>query len=390
VARTSWLLTLGLIGAGLFGWAQLGFRALPVSLGGGPDAVLGMVALAATYSTVGLLIADRRPGNVIAWLFIAVGFGIGSILPVDVLVASAHTVLRPVPQATLLLAWWNSSSNLPIAASLVLAIILLFPTGRPIARRWWAALWAGVGGSALVTIGVGLRPSGLIWFPSLANPFAVPRAEPVLGGLTVAGVMLLLAALGAAITSVVVRFRSADAGLRNQLHWAGTAAIVAGIAAVPALVVRYTPLGAGSGESLVTVAVAGQMLIPLGVGIATLHCHLYDIELLVDRSLVYLPLVGLLGGLYAASVTLVQRLFVTLTGDTSDVAIIVSSLLIAWVFTPLRKLLEGAVERHVRPGPAPAEPAPAATEDEILSLESELQSVRARVARLEMAIGAAA
>src|SRR5205814_8583727 len=134
------------------------------------------------------------------------------------------------------------------------------------------------------------------------------------------------------------------------------------------------------------VAAVGLLLVPVAVGIAVTRYRLYQIDHLISRTLVYVPLTAVLAGLYAATVTLLQRTFQSVTGNSSDAAIIISTLILASVFTPIRKWLEAIVERRFKPPGGKAQ----VDESEIDGLsegpawEARVAAVALRVVRAEL------
>jgi hypothetical protein len=142
-------------------------------------------------------------------------------------------------------------------------------------------------------------------------------------------------------SALLVRYRRAGPEERAQLRWVAVAVTIFVAQLVVSIVLPSLDLFALT-----------LPLLPISVGIAILRYRLYDIDLIISRALVYIPLTGLLGGLYAASVALFQRVFIALTGDRSDGAIIITTLILAGTFTPVRKALEGAVDARFRPARA--------------------------------------
>jgi hypothetical protein len=153
----------------------------------------------------------------------------------------------------------------------------------------------------------------------------------------------------------VFRYRDAGSEQRAQLKWV--------VAAVSVFAVSLVVSILGGTDTFDFVI----PLLPLSVGIAMLRYHLYDIDLIIRRALIYVPLTALLGGLYAASVALFQRLFVVVTGDRSDAAIVITTLILATLFTPARKALEGAVDRRFKPDSTP--PLASAASDRLVPLD---------------------
>ena len=148
--------------------------------------------------------------------------------------------------------------------------------------------------------------------------------------------------------SLVLRYRQADVEESAQIRWI---ALVAGIAAV-ALAVAALQLDGGplDGVSEVAfgVALVVLALMPIAVGIAITRYRLYDIDRLINRALVYGSLTAILAGVFTAAIGLAQRLFVATTGQTSDAAIVLTTLVVATLYAPLRKRLEALVDRHFK------------------------------------------
>src|SRR5205814_2504800 len=168
------------------------------------------------------------------------------------------------------------------------------------------------------------------------NPLAVDALPPWLRSLSYPLVAIgIMGATLLGILAVFVRYRRGDSVDRQQLRWFLAAVALA------ALPLAVTPIPAIGGPGTGLLAAIGLLLVPISVGIAVTRYRLYEIDHLISRTLVYVPLTALLAGLYAAVVTLLQRVFQSVTGDRSDAAIIISTLILASVFTPIRKWLEG-------------------------------------------------
>jgi hypothetical protein len=246
--------------------------------------------------------------------------------------------------------------QLPASGAPLVVVLLLFPSGRPVWRHFWlAASLAGLG-CLLMTVGSMLEPDGLLWYPSLPNPTGVPTSFlPFLVGARVVGMIALVLSLGLAASWLASRFRAGDRHQRRQLGWI----LVGGLAMVftlgPLFAVRYA-LGAPdfTGEQLVFIAAVGGILFPITVTVAALREHLFGIEGIVTRTLIYVPMMAILGGFYTASVMLLQKIFMAFTGNPSDAAVVMATLLMAGALTPLRRSLEGLVERHTRSRGSPA------------------------------------
>jgi hypothetical protein len=351
LARAAAAVTVAGLALSLGIWANEGFIPARASAMVGPVALAAEVVLAVAYTGVGYLLAARQPRNAIGWLFLAIGVAGAMTLPGNFLVAGLHDSIRVSPIYTVTWAWATSSFHLPLVAALMIVVILLFPDGRPRSRLAASALPLAVAGATIIATGLAVDPNGLLWFPTLPNPFAAPRsvAGPIVS-LRGLGLAMLVLAVAIATTSMVVRYRSATAEQRQALKRMAAAMGLLVATGVPFLVTRYgvrTTMGAA--EAMLVTTLVAATLLPAAAAVGVMRHRLYDIDLILNRTLVYVPVMAILSGLYAASVTFFQRVFVTLTGDTSDVAIVMTTLVLASAFTPVRKAVEGFVERRWKP-----------------------------------------
>jgi hypothetical protein len=225
-------------------------------------------------------------------------------------------------------------------------LLPLFPTDRLIGPRWRIVMVITVIGVVVLDLGELFRLGELDHerFPGLQNPVAAPAdwtlAVDVLSllGNALVSVAVLLGAL-----SLVVRYRRADAVEAAQLRWfalvAGLAAVAFAISSVPVEPVSDIAFGAG----LVLLS-----LTPIAIGIAITRYRLFEIDRLINRTLVYGSLTAILAGVFTAAIGLAQRVFVAATGETSDAAIVLTTLVVATLYAPLRKRLEAIVDRRFR------------------------------------------
>ena len=332
-----------------------GFRAMPVTFGRTPVGVLGLVLSPICYAAVGGVLAAFAPRNPVGWLLLAASITIGVVLPVNVLVTSAHEALRPPSDVIVWVAWARTSFGTPVMVPLLIATALVFPDGRTPGGHWRLVLLATVAGGALLVLSTAVDPRGLWSYPSLPNPAAMPfELEPLVGWVRVVGAAVLVACLVLAVVALGLRYRRGDRLLRAQLRWIVVAAAVAGAATLPYFAARYIlVVDEAAGEVTAAIAQLGSCALPLAAAFAISRYRLFDVDVLVGRTLVYLPLMAVLGGMYTAGIGLFQRLFVALTGETSDLAVVFSVLVVASAFTPVRRALEAAVDRRF---PAAARP----------------------------------
>jgi hypothetical protein len=147
------------------------------------------------------------------------------------------------------------------------------------------------------------------------------------------------------------------------------------------VVVRYGfQADYATGHLLLATALAAGCLLPVAAAVAILHHRLYDIDLILNRALVYIPLTAMLAGAYAAGVALFQRLFMAVTGDKSDGAVVITTLVLAGLFTPVRNGIQNFVDRRFKPAGAPVHES---HRDEIHTVEQRLEQVEQRLALLE-------
>ena len=334
------------------------------------DTVVQLVGFAA-FAVVGTILLEQSAQR-IGWICLAIGLG-GAITGFSqeyVLFADAHPGTQGVTAAAALEAF----VGFPATVLVFTFLPLLFPDGRLPSPRWRWVAWLAVADIALFVVAFGLTPTGL--FSSRPNPIAiVPPGALTEGVYSTVGIVTVVTGSLCA-SALIVRYQRAGPEVRQQLKWVAAAVAVFAVSLVASI--AFPPLD--------TFAWTLPVL-PLAVGVAVLRYRLYDIDAIISRALVYIPLTAALGGLYAASIALFQRLFVSVTGQSSDAAIVITTLLLAAVFTPARKVLEGAVERRYRmPAAAPVPGASVALDDP--ALEARIAAIAREIVREELASSA--
>ncbi len=224
---------------------------------------------------------------------------------------------------------------------LFLFLALLFPDGRPPSPRWRPFVWL-VGVVVVVgTVAVALWPETAAGFDLTNHPIGIEVATDVINPVE----MVLYALALVAISSLMVRLRRSKGVERQQVKWFAYAVAVLAISAILTYVISETMgirwLGWVS-SVLVMISVVG---LPVAVGIAILRYHLYNIDLIINRTLVYGSLTAVLVLVYLASVVLFQELFRTFTGQKSQLVVVASTLAIAALFNPLRRRIQGLIDR---------------------------------------------
>jgi hypothetical protein len=336
-------------------WVAGGMRPLPVTYGRSAVGVIGVVVAPLVYAGIGGILASRLPRNPIGWLFLTAAMAIGTMLPVNLLVASALESLRPASDAVTAVSWARAVFAVPVMLAALVTAALVFPNGRPLPGWWRWVTVATLAGGALLMFVSAADPLGLPAYPSIPNPTSLPyELAPLIHAFQLLAFAIVVPCIGLAAASVWVRYRRSDAVVRAQLRWIVLGVGIAAIGVIPYLVVRFVvPASDQVGEALAALAQISSVAFPIAAAFAISRYRLFDIDVLIGRTLVYLPLTAMLGGLYTAGIALFQRLFVAVTGETSDVAIILAILMVATAFTPLRRGLEGFVERRF---PALADP----------------------------------
>jgi hypothetical protein len=300
------------------------------------------VLFAVGYSTVGAVIASRSsPENIVGWLFCAIGLSFGVIhfsaeYAIYTLLAQPETLIGGEAAA------WILSWGWVLAVGFIVFLALLFPDGRLPSRRWRWFAWLSL---LLIFTGAvwgAFTPGAILSLGQINNPLGV-EGLPNVWKLTQT-LMLTLTFVSAA--SLFMRLRQARGVERQQIKWFTYTGVVASSAAL----LTYTisePLGAlwlrWGGYVVMQIALIGM---PISLGIAILRYRLYEIDLLINRTLVYGSLTATLVALYFSGIGVLQRVFVLLTGQQSTLAVVASTLLIAALFTPLRRAIQSFIDRR--------------------------------------------
>jgi two-component system NarL family sensor kinase len=298
--------------------------------------------LTIAYGVVGALVAARHPRNPIGWMFCATGFlSALNMLSAGYSLYDQYAMTIPGGEfARWLTTWvWIPNVLLPVTF-----LLLLFPDGRLLSVRWRSVAWAASLGTAVITIGVALYPGPLEELGQTeANPLGIPGGAGLLNALMAAATPLLLAGILGSIASVVVRFRHAAGIVRAQLKWiafAGVIVVVGNIlGSIPWWLWPDDPLS----EELSIIATDFTIVsIVIATGIAILRYRLWDIDIVINRTLVYGSLTTLIVGMYVLIVGSLGTLFQT--GGSLPVSLLATGI-IAMSFQPLRQHLQHDVNR---------------------------------------------
>jgi hypothetical protein len=317
---------LSLLLAGLAGWSLSRYL---------EEYTLPAAFLAVSYSVVGALIASHRPRNPLGWIFLAVGFFQGfdpfaETYAKYVLVTNPGSSLPDGP----LMSWLSAFTWVPGLSLAITFVPLLFPDGSLPSRRWRPVAWLST-----VPLAIFVVLQAYLW--PYRGQIPPPKLGGLIGDLSDLLFPLMLVCGLACVSSLMFRYRRAAGRERQQIKWFAYAAAVFLTANV---VSEFLPFGPIIYLSLLPAA----SLVPVAVGIAILRYRLYDIDVIINRTLVYGALTATLALIYFGGVATTEAIFHALTGEERQpqLAIVVSTLVIAALFMPLRRRIQALIDRR--------------------------------------------
>jgi hypothetical protein len=348
----------------LLAWSVAGvslalyLASVPLYLLSSSDSVPGTIfellggALFLAFPVVGALIAARRPENSIGWVLLVAGLLWNLSGAMDYYyeynAASPGSVPFPIGIAAI-----NSWLWVPAVGLLGTYAFLLFPDGRLPSRRWRPLAWLSGLVIALLSIQIGLTPGPLEGLEGVRNPFGV---LPFSWMTNVAYILVppFLSCMLLSVFSLVLRYRRSRGEERQQIKWIAFAASVVGLLYLIAMIgsivyPQETWFAPGSPLWQILVEYAAIMsftLVPTAIGFAVLRYRLYDIDLVINRALVYGSLTASLALVYVGSVVTLQYAFRLLSGGGSQLVIVASTLAIAALFNPFRRRIQSFVDRR--------------------------------------------
>jgi len=305
---------------------------------------LAFLVAALAFATTGALVASRLPSNPIGWIFCVIGLLIAAgNLPYQYADYALFVSPGSLPGGETAAVLQNLG-GLPPAFGLLGLSLLLFPNGRLPSRRWLPAAAAGVIGVTALAVGLAFRPGPLDEpFEGVRNPFGVGSFE-LMDSLSGLGWLLSAVAVALAAASMIIRLRRSSGQERQQLKWIGLAAAGAGVVMLVNVFSFFLEV---KGISQVRIVVVGLAFVgfPVAAGIAILRHRLYDIDVVINRTLVY---GGLTATLLASYLGLVLLLQFVLSGVTegSGPAVAGSTLAVAALVRPARARIQAAVDRR--------------------------------------------
>jgi len=332
-------------------WSMLavfavGYLAVPLSFANGnvqrePGFYLALTVAFTAFMVVGAVIVAHRPGNALGWIFSAIGLlSSAGVLAMEY--AEYAYLTRPGSLPGAALAAWFSWWWLPILGLIFVFTPLLFPTGRLPSPHWRPVAVTGALAITAVAVLGAVQPTLKLQNEEvyLPNPVGLAGApDPEDGALGAVLLGVLVACMVASVVSVVLRFRRSSGVERQQLKWFTYAAALMLVANV--VTFTFLPEGVAS-DVLFGLSIA---FVPIAAGVAILRHRLYDIDRLINRTLVYATLTAVLGTVYAGAV-LVLGLFGGVGGELPSWAVAGATLAVAALFQPARRRIQAVVDRR--------------------------------------------
>jgi len=285
---------------------------------------------AVAFSVTGALIVSQHPHHAIGWTFVLSGLATAGAV---VLAAYGELALAPgwtLPAGGIA----QDVSHLLIQGGIFLPLtlgLLLFPDGHLLSPRWWIAAAAAVFGLVLRLIG-----------DAVSDPNS---AAPDLGDV---GVLLTVGSALAGLAALALRWRRGGSVLKQQVKWMAAAAVVVVAAFIGDIVINIWNHDFLKNDAEFLVFTLTYTLVPVAAGIAILRYGLYSIDFIINQAIVYIVFTAILAGLYAGITATLQRVFVAVTGQSSEAAIVITVALIATLFTPVRNALQRLVDRRFK------------------------------------------
>ncbi len=304
-------------------------------------ASLSFSIIMVTSVVVGGLVASRRPENPIGWLYLgaALFFALRD-LTAQYAVYGIETNPGTLP---LIRTAAGFSNSIEIVGPILVFIMvpLYFPSGRPVSERWGLVAWLALGGLPVMTVLRAVSPGEAVFGTGIPNPWAAEALHPVVEAIRSVGFAYYIGLIFASAASLAVRFWRSRGEERQQIKLFTFAASF-----VPLWFLINSPIEEASLPLFLVMDALVIAAVPVAAGIAILRYRLYDIDLLINRTLVYAALTTTLVLIYLGGVVVLQRALAFLTGEGSQLAVVASTLAIAALFNPLRRRIRGFIDRR--------------------------------------------
>ena len=331
-----WLLDAAVIVAGLIMFAHAA-RATGADVGDALVGTLAMVAAFFAFPTMGALIIWQRPRNTVGWIFCFIGLGTACT---SFSAAFIQQALANHTDTSIIAGLVDVVGNTiwPLNLGLGTFLLFLFPNGRLPSPRWRFIFWLDVAVVALAVLMGLFQPGYLESHNRVWNPLGITGARPYLDVINIVGGPLFVVCALASVAAIIVRYVTSRDVQRQQIKW-----FAFGVAAMVAILVpSFIVIPEQDTLSNITFGL-GILMLPLGAGIGVLRYRLFDIDVIINRTLVYGLLTAILAGVYFVGVVGVQTL---LRVSNSPFIIVITTLLIAALFQPLRRRLQRFIDRR--------------------------------------------
>ena len=306
----------------------------PEASGGGVGYVVLEALVLTAFGALGAIVASRQPHNPVGWVLALIPLALGVLVVGDRVFWQVALTTGDTDGIAAYAAWLANWAWIPAIVPAFTILPLLFPTGSALSPRWRVLVWTAVVAGAVTLAGTAFAPGPLMGYPAVVNPIAIdsPLVE-VAGGV---GFALLVPTALASIVSLAIRFRRSHGAERQQLKWVAAAAVL--------LPVAFVGFGL-SEQGGFLILLFGLLIVAGAVAIAMLRYRLYDIDVVINRALVYGALTATLAGTYLASVLLLQLALSGLTAG-NGLAVAASTLAAAALFQPARRRIQATVDRR--------------------------------------------
>jgi hypothetical protein len=302
----------------------------------------------ASFAIVGILILGRQPRNPIGWILMVIG--LAWVVPLESYGGFAYS--RGLPGGALFIALSGPTWAPPIGL-MGTVLLLRFPSGKLLSSRWKKVEWLAVIAIFVTVVAILFTPGDLedIGYPDVANPLGINALEPILNALLVF-LLLIPITIAASAVSLILRFRRSAGMERLQIKWLTSAAAAVALIYLIAILASLNSDWGGATTPqwmlfLQNASFASFALIPIAIGFAILRYRLYDIDLVVNRTLVYGLLTALLVGVYVVlAVGLGAALRSVAEQENNSIVIAASTLAVAALFGPARRRIQAFIDRR--------------------------------------------
>jgi hypothetical protein len=320
------------------------------------SSIVGAV-LSLSYGIVGAILTARLPRNPVGWLLTLVGVLTAVTIVGWYYAGYAYASVPPLLPAANVVVWVSVSFGSPAYIAALVILLTVFPDGRTLPGRWSRLPTVIAVIAAVSAVATAFGPGSVTYFEGVPKPFALSGlAGDIVEAVRIAIVVVAGVVLAIAAASLVIRYRGSASVERAQLRWIAYAAVVDAFLAIPAFLI-YTGAeaalfrpGSMNGVIVWLIFATAASMIPIACLFAITRYRLYAIDRIISDTFVYGALIAIVAGLYAGMNDLLRRVFIAVTGQQSDAAIVITTLVLAMTLTPVRQRLERVAGKRLKPG----------------------------------------